>query len=149
LGFFFIQISFSVLFSDSQEKNMSKKVSDSCRQMEIPSEFLDVENHPTPSDLAKNMSKELVDVYLKTSTPVEKTLFGQDAPLKGPGEMWINPEDRLDGNSVRLTPIKTENIQALTHQGILEIGQRIERQMEEQTQKTVEAAVAESEEFLK
>lgn len=122
---------------------------DSCCQMEIPFEFLDVQHHPTPSDLERNMSKELVDVFLKTCTPIERVLFGRDKPLKGPGELWINPNDRLQGKQLRQTPSSTEGVQALTHQGILKIGEQIERKMEESNRKMVEEAIEEVEKLAK
>lgn len=128
---------------------MSKRVMDSCCQMEIPFEYLDVHHHPKPSDLERNMSKELVDVYLKTCTPIERVLFGRDKPLKGPGPLWISPEDRSDERQLRLTPTSTEGVQALTHLGILEIGEQIERKMEESNRKLVEMAVEEIEEVAK
>lgn len=128
---------------------MSKNVFDSCCQMEIPFEFLDVHNHPTPTDLQRNMSKELVEVYLQTCSPIERTLFGRDKALKGPGKLWINPDDRSSFNKKRLTPIKTENVQALTHQGILEIGKQIEEKINEKTEQIIDKAVADAEELGK
>lgn len=122
---------------------------DSCYQIEIPFEFLDVRNHPTPTDLERNISKELVEVFLKTCTPIERVLFGRDKPLKGPGSLWINPADRLSSNQVRLTPSKTECVQALTHLGILEIGKRLEKKVDEKNRKIIAEAVAEIEEFAK
>lgn len=129
--------------------NMPNTVQNSCCQMEIPFEFLDVQNHPTPRDLERNMSKKLVDVYLETCTPIERTLFGRDKTLKGPEKLWINPDDRSDGNETRLTPIRTESVQALTHQGILEIGKQIEEKMFHQSQKIIGEAVVEAEELAK
>lgn len=128
---------------------MSKQVMDSCCQLEIPFDYLDVEHHPTPSDLERNVSRELVDVYLKTCTPIERVLFGRDKMLKGPSSLWINPEDRLKGQQLRMTPKSTEGVQALTHRGILEIGEQIERKMEESNRKLVEKAVEETEELAK
>lgn len=128
---------------------MSKRVMDSCCQLEIPFEYLDVEHHPTPSHLERNISKELVDVYLKTCTPIERVLFGRDKRLKGSGSFWINPEDRLKGQQLRMTPESTEGVQALTHRGILEIGEQIERKMEDSNRKLVDKAVEEMEELAK
>lgn len=116
--------------------------------MDIPYEFLDVKNHPTPTDLRKNISRELVEVFFKTCTPIERTLFGKDKPLKGPGNIWINPDDRGDGK-VKLTPLRTEKMQALTHQGILEIGMQISVKMDEKNQKLIDEAIQETEEVGK
>lgn len=130
---------------------MSKNVWDSCCQLEIPHELL--ENHPTPSDLQRNVSRELVEVYLKTCTSVERALFGRDKSLKGPGRLWINPDDRLSGNEVRLTSANVESIQALTHQNILEIGERLEVEMDKNSKmmmdKALEKAVGEALELAK
>lgn len=128
---------------------MSNNVLDSCCQMEISYEFLDVRNHPTPKDLEQNMSKELVEVYLKTCTPIERTLFGRDKPLKGPNNLWIHPDDRSDCCELRLTSVKTEAVQALTHQGILKIGQEMEEKINEKTKRLIEKAVADTEEFVR
>lgn len=95
------------------------------------------------------MNEKLVDVYLKTCTPIERTLFGRDKTLKGPEKLWINPDDRSDGNETRLTPMRTESVQALTHQGILKIGNQIEEKMFLQSQKLIGEAVAEAEELAK
>lgn len=136
---------------------MSKTVFDSCLQDEIPYELLDVANHPTPSDLEKRLGKDLVEVFLKTCTPIEKILFGRDKPLKGPeGSMWINPEDRLGDKKVKITaaPLSTSTsytdcIQALTHHGILEIGKKYEEKMAEMNRRTMEEAVKDAEELSK
>lgn len=128
---------------------MSHHVLDSCSQMEIPSEFLDIRNHPTSSDLERNMGKDLLEVYLKTCTPFERTLLGRDKPLKGPGQLWIDPDDRMEGSQVRFTPMRTEKVQALTHLGILEIGKQIEGKMEEKNKKRIAEAIADDEELAK
>lgn len=122
-------------------------MADSCCQMEIPYDMLNVHNHPTVTDLERNMGKNLTDVYLKTCTPIERTLFGRDKPLKGPEKLWINPADRLSGDKVHLTPLFTESLQAFTHQGILEIGRKLEQKFDEHNQLIIEKAVAEAEEL--
>lgn len=126
---------------------MSMNAADSCCQMDIPFSMLDVRNHPTVTDLQRNMGESLTDVYLKTCTPIERKLFGRDKPLKGPGRMRIKPADRSSGDEVHLAPLFTESLQALTHRGILEIGKKLERAFDEQNQLTIEKAVAEAEEL--
>ena len=129
---------------------MSRNVLNSCCQMEIPFEYLDVEKHPTPKDLERNMSKELVAVYLKTCTSIERSLFGRDKALQGPaGDLWINPEDRAQGKKLKLTPLRTEELKALTHKGVLELGKQVEGKMEKHNRKMTEKAVAEAEELAK
>lgn len=95
------------------------------------------------------MSKELVDIYLKTCTPIERVLFGRDKPLKGPSKLWISPADHSDGNMTRLTPMRTESVQALTHHGILEIGKRIEEKLLTENKKAIAEAVADVEGLAK
>ena len=126
-----------------------KNLLDSCCQSKIPLEYLDVKNHPTPSDLERNMGKALTDVYLKTCTPFERTLFGRDKPLKGPDNLWISLEDQGNGKKVCLTPLRTESVQALTHQGILEIGKRLEEKLEDEKLMVIRKAVAEAEKLAK
>lgn len=146
LGNLFSHLKFTLSLASFK---MSDNVLDSCRQIEIPCECLDVRNHPTPTDLERNISKELVEVHLKNCTPIEKSLLGRDKPLKGPGSLWISPDDRLSCNQVRLTPSKAESVQALTHQGILEIGKRLEEKLEEKNLELTKEAVAEAEELAK
>lgn len=126
---------------------MSMNVPDSCCQTDIPFSMLDVQNHPTVTDLQRNMGKSLTDVYLKTCTPIERTLFGRDKPLKGPEKLLMIPPNGLSGNKVHLTPLFTESLQALTHQGVLEIGKKLERKFDEQNQLAIDKAVAEAEEL--
>lgn len=127
---------------------MSKELWDSCLQQEIPYEMLDLANHPTPTDLEKRLGKELTEAFLQQCTPFEKVLFGTDKPLKGPGnkKMWIDPKDRADGNKLSITevPLKTDCLQALTHRGILEIGEQVEKMLAERNAKDIESAVKEA-----
>lgn len=128
---------------------MMKNVQDSCCQSELPLELLDARNHPTPKDLERNMGTDLTEVYLKTCTPIERALFGRDKPLRGPGNLWINPEDRSSGKQLLLTPERTASVQALTHQGILSIGEKIERKIDEERRGVILKAVAEAREIAK
>lgn len=107
-----------------------------------------MENHQTPSRLVKNTSELLAEVFFQTCTPIEKVLYGRDRGLKGPqSELWINPNHRKE-RQVLITP-RVENIQALTHQGILEIGKQIEVKMSEANTKVVEKAIQDTEELAK
>lgn len=132
---------------------MSNKLWDCCYQEEIPIELLDLASHPTPSDLEKRLGKELTDVFLKTCTPFQKILFGRDKPLKGPfdeGKMWINPEDRLNGNKIKVSEAPyTDCLQALTHHGILEIGKKYEEKLAEFNKKAINKAVQETDDLAK
>lgn len=128
---------------------MSKFVPDSCCQVEIPREFLDFASLTTVTDLEKNMGEGLVDVYLKTCSPIELVLLGRDKSLKGPGKLWIDPENRSSGQKVQLTPLWSETVQALTHHEILDIGRKFEDKLNDENAKTVEAAVDEAEKLSK
>lgn len=124
---------------------MQKIIPDSCCQFEITYDLI-IRDHPTPTDISKNISKELVDVFLSTCTPIEKALFGRDKPLKGPDKLWIDPKDRCNAK-LKLTPLKTDCLQALTHQGILEIGKQFEGKIEERNLIKIANAVEEAENF--
>jgi hypothetical protein len=129
---------------------MPETVPDSCFQREIPYEMLDLANHPTPADLEKNMGKELTEMFLKTCSPFERVLFGRDKPLKGPpSDLWISPEEYGNSCSIKKTPIKSiDCLQALTHQGILEIGEKLEEKIEEARMLENEKIIKETQEFM-
>ncbi len=134
---------------------MSKAVWDCCLQDEIPFELLDLQNHPTPTELEEKLGKDLTEVFLKTCKPIQKILFGRDKPLKGSeGKMWINPENRLGDNEIKITSVPLSNsmsytdcLQALTHHGILEVGRKYEEKVEEMNKIAIKDAVKESEEL--
>ncbi|KAG5680624.1 hypothetical protein PVAND_010118 [Polypedilum vanderplanki] len=133
---------------------MSESIWDECLHCSIPIEMLDLANHPTPSDLEKRMGAEFVDMFFKTCSPIEKVLFGRDKPLKGPDEkkLWINPADKLKASGcggVYITEqvSRTDCLQALTHRGIMEIGEKIEAKITAEHENTVAEAVKETEEL--
>lgn len=132
---------------------MSKDIWDSCFQQKISYDAFNFPKQPTQTDLEKRLGKELTDVFFQTCKPIDKTLFGRDKPLKGPKDkkMWINPDDRFDGEKVRITeqPLKFDCLQALTHRGILEIGGKAEKMVVERNKKLIEEKIREAEEIAR
>jgi hypothetical protein len=133
---------------------MPGSIWDECLHDTLDLKMLDLKNNPTPSDLEKRLGREFIDVFFKTCTPIEKILFGRDRPLTGPADrqMWINPADRIemtrcDGICIREQPCETDCLQALSHRGILEIGEKIEAQIAAEHKLAVSAAVRETEEL--
>lgn len=118
---------------------MSKRiVLDSCFQREIPYDMLDLANYQTPSELKKNVGKNLTEMFFKTCSPFERVLYGL-------------PPLNCDGTSCARNkmPIKSaDDIQALTHQGILEIGEQLEKKFEQVRKEENEKAMQEMKEFL-
>lgn len=132
---------------------MSKNIWDSCFQQEISYNPLNFSKQPTQTDLEKRLGKELTEVFFQTCKPIDKIFFGRDKPLKGPGDkkMWINPKDRLDGERIQITeqPLKTDCLQALTHRGILEIGEKAEKIVLERNKNFLEAKIKEAEDIAR
>lgn len=121
---------------------------DSCGQKEI---IIDVRDHPTPTDLRKNMNSDLVDMFLKTCNPMRKILLGVDKPLQGPNmaQMWIDPADRLKGK-VQFTPPKDILcLKALTHESILNIGKSFEDKLQQTQEQLILKAVKDAKENAK
>lgn len=132
-------------------------VCDSCCQREIPYEFLRIHEQLTPTDLKQNLKNgNIVEVYSRTCTPIQKTLFGCDKDLKGPEyDLWIDPENRISDEEgekfkLKLTPENnTEKVKALTHQGILRIGGEIESRINDENSKLIEKTINETLEVAK
>lgn len=122
-------------------------VFDSCCQREIPFKILRINDQITPTDLKRNLGNEnIVDVYSRTCTPIQRKLIGCDSKLKGPGNLWIDPNG---GTKRQLTPINVEKVQALTHQAILQIGEEIETKIDMKNTKLAEKIIEETLEFAK
>lgn len=132
---------------------MSKDIWDSCFQQKISYDSNNFPRQPTQSDLEKRLGKELTEVFFQTCKPIDKILLGRDKPLKGPEgkKMWINPSDRLDGEKVQITeqPSKIDCLQALTHRGILEIGEKAEQIVVQRHKNVIEARVKEAEDIAR
>ncbi|CRK92940.1 CLUMA_CG006624, isoform A [Clunio marinus] len=124
---------------------MSRHILDSCCQSEIPYDYLDVENHPTASQLEKNIGKDLTEIYFSKCTPIEKVLFGRSKQLEGPGDLWNDPEDR----HLRMIPTHSEKMKALTHVGVLEIGRKIEEKNDLEQEKRISEAIYGTEELAR
>lgn len=83
---------------------------------------------PTISDAKENFGDLLSDIIFCQCEPEFKTDLGLEPHLKGIGEeLWTSPSDLLIGKVCLKPPLTSKHIRALTHRGILDIGQRIER----------------------
>lgn len=122
-------------------------VFDSCCQRIIPYEYLKVNDQITPTILEKNLgNKNFIDVYCQSCKPIQKILIGCDSKLKGPKNLWIDPNN----NKIQFTPVNDiQKVQALTHQTILKIGEEIEEKIANQNSKLTEKAIQEVHEFAK
>ncbi|CAH1126854.1 unnamed protein product [Ceutorhynchus assimilis] len=82
---------------------------------------------PKLSDVKKNLGEVAAQVVYDQCQNSLKEDFGLTPPLKGPGEiLWISPSDLLVGKLALKPPFTPKCLQALTHQGILEIGKELE-----------------------
>lgn len=129
------------------------------RNSSFSRDFLRISEQLTPTDLRRNLgnNEDFIEIYSRTCTPIQATLFGSDEPLKGPqGDLWIDPIDRnVDDEQGRrggakLTPVvNAEKVQALTHHGILRIGEELERKIDVENSKLFERTIDEALEVAK
>ncbi|KAK5644668.1 hypothetical protein RI129_005968 [Pyrocoelia pectoralis] len=76
-------------------------------------------------------------------------VLGLVPPLKGPGDdLWISPSDTLAGMVCLKPPLTGKYMKALTHQGILLIGQDIEKKFRNETQLEKEKELKDQAEIL-
>ncbi|XP_019771879.1 uncharacterized protein LOC109545555 [Dendroctonus ponderosae] len=107
------------------------------------SSLLKSKESPKLSDAKKNLGDTLSQVVFEQCEDALKEGFGLKNPLQGPGDiLWISPSDLLIGKIALKPPFTPKCLQALTHKGILEIGQELERkfrqEMELDKQKALE-----------
>lgn len=141
----------------AEDQQQHQDTHDSCRQRSIPPDFLRIFEQLTPTDLKRNLANEdFIEVYARTCTPIQATLFGSGKPLQGPkSALWIDPKDRNfdedgQGRGVKLTPVvNAEKVQALTHHGILRIGEQIEQRIDAENLKLIEKTIEETLEVAK
>ncbi|XP_045473145.1 uncharacterized protein LOC123679743 isoform X1 [Harmonia axyridis] len=84
---------------------------------------------PTISDAKKNFGDDFAQKIFCNCDPNFKEDFGLEPPLKGPigGDLWTSPSDLLIGKVCLKPPLTSKHIRALTHQGIMDIGSKIEK----------------------
>ncbi|KAK9871836.1 hypothetical protein WA026_014293 [Henosepilachna vigintioctopunctata] len=99
---------------------------------------------PTISDARRNFGDDLAEKIFCNCDDSFKEDFGLEPPLKGPmgKDLWSSPSDLLIGKVCLKPPFTSKHIRALTHQGILKIGLKIEKlfwnQMEIEKSKELE-----------
>ncbi|XP_018573237.1 uncharacterized protein LOC108912488 [Anoplophora glabripennis] len=88
---------------------------------------------PTLSEAKSNLGSCLAQILFDQCDAALKEDFGL-TPLKGTGdELWLSPSDLLIGKLALTPPFTGKHIQALTHQGILKIGEEIEKKFWNET----------------
>ncbi|XP_076266129.1 uncharacterized protein LOC143199892 [Rhynchophorus ferrugineus] len=103
---------------------------------------------PKLSDAKFNFGDPTSHVIFQQCELALRADFGLKDPLCGPGDdLWISPSDLLIGKLALKPPFTPKCLQALTHQGILEIGKAIEdrfkQEMEEDKRQSLEKLRAE------
>ncbi|KAL1491541.1 hypothetical protein ABEB36_012123 [Hypothenemus hampei] len=98
---------------------------------------------PKRSEAKRNLGVFLSKVVFDQCEEALREDFGLKMPLKGPGDvLWVSPSDLLLGKIVLKPPLTPKCLQALTHKGIIEIGEGFERKFKEEAeldkQKTLE-----------
>ncbi|KAL3268744.1 hypothetical protein HHI36_007846 [Cryptolaemus montrouzieri] len=84
---------------------------------------------PTISDTKRNFGDDLAEKIFCNCDLNFREDFGLEPPLKGPigKDLWISPSDLLIGKVCLKPPLTSKYIRALTHQGIMDIGLRVEK----------------------
>jgi hypothetical protein len=104
---------------------------------------------PTISEVKLVAGLPLALVLFEECHPDLQEDFGLTPYLQGPGdELWVSPSDLLIGKVALTPPLTQKHIQALTHQGILEIGAEIEQKFLNEMRIEKEKAVQEREDYL-
>ncbi|KAF5307933.1 hypothetical protein FQR65_LT06500 [Abscondita terminalis] len=104
---------------------------------------------PTITEVKDELGDKLAEVFFATCPESLRSLVGLEPLLNGTtGDLWMSPSDVLIGR-VCLTPPFTEKCtKALTHQGILLIGEDIEQKLKNETELQRQRGLFEQEEVL-
>ncbi|XP_050304906.1 uncharacterized protein LOC126742308 [Anthonomus grandis grandis] len=87
---------------------------------------------PKLSDAKRNLGDTLAKVVFDQCEDALREDFGLKTPLHGPGNvLWVSPSDLLIGKVALKPPFTPKCLQALTHKGILEIGEGLEKKFKE------------------
>lgn len=133
---------------------MSTEILDCCLQKNLMptihrrQQLLHTRCLPTQIEVRQKLGDDLANVIFQTMNPIEKHLMGIKNPLNGPPEqLWIAPNDRLEGHVNLTAPPNDEVLRALTHEKILEIGCDMENRLAKHEQFKIETAVKQAVEF--
>nr|CAD7441203.1 unnamed protein product [Timema bartmani] len=100
---------------------------------------------PTQAEVRNQLGSPLAEIFFCSLTEEEKVLMGVSPRLDGPEDpLWVDPNEVLMGNLVKSPPITSRHIQALTHVGIMEIGEQTIENYEKEMARSKEEAVAEA-----
>lgn len=84
---------------------------------------------PPFSEAKLQLGHALAQVLLDDCPESLKDEMHLSTPLQGPGEnLWLSPSDLLIDKVVLRPPLTAKHVKALTHEGILNIGEEIEAQ---------------------
>nr|CAD7404482.1 unnamed protein product [Timema poppensis] len=100
---------------------------------------------PTQAEVRNQLGSPLAEIFFSSLTEEEKVLMGLSPRLNGPEDpLWVDPSEVLMGNLVKSPPITSRHIQALTHVGIMEIGEQSIVNYEQEMARAKEEATAEA-----
>ncbi|KYB25659.1 hypothetical protein TcasGA2_TC034853 [Tribolium castaneum] len=101
---------------------------------------------PTMSEVKVVAGLPLALVIFEQSLEDIQKDLGVVPPLEGAkGELWVSPSDLLIGKVALTPPLTQKHIQALTHQGIIELGSEIEQKFVNEFKMEKENAIRERE----
>ncbi|KAB0794292.1 hypothetical protein PPYR_11131 [Photinus pyralis] len=105
---------------------------------------------PTISQVKNELGNDLAEMIFSTCPKSVQPVLGLAPPLKGPGDdLWTSPSDILLGKVCLKPPLTGKCMKALTHQGILVIGQDIEMKFWNEAELDKKKELREQEEILK
>nr|CAD7569219.1 unnamed protein product [Timema californicum] len=100
---------------------------------------------PTQAEVRNQLGSPLAEIFFSSLTEEEKVLMGLSPRLNSPEDpLWVDPSEVLMGNLVKSPPITSRHIQALTHVGIMEIGEQSIVNYEQEMARAKEEAIAEA-----
>ncbi|XP_014289663.1 uncharacterized protein C6orf163 homolog [Halyomorpha halys] len=111
-----------------------------------------LKNHQLPDidEVRLSVGYQLADIFFSQASDGIKRCVGYDKKLEGPKEqLWISPSDQLMGKVVLTEPYPRQEVQAMTHQNILEIGENLEKKFERTRKAAIEAALKKKEEEVR
>lgn len=104
----------------------------------------------TKDAVINNKEEKVLEHFFES--PAMKILLDRDLikPLgKCPKTLWIDPNDRLMGKVQLKPPTSNRILKAFQHQNILEIGAEFEERIQQESEKKIEEARIEMEDFEK
>ncbi|KAG8293650.1 uncharacterized protein LOC124365203 [Homalodisca vitripennis] len=112
--------------------------------------LMKAQKYPMVSAIKQNLGGPLSEVFFSFLTHQQQDFIGYTPKLKGPGEeTWVSPSDILQ-NHVVLTPPYTNRLkQAMTHQGIMKLGQEVEAKLIKKYEDEIREEYIEKEKVLR